>query len=189
MCVCVSIYIYIYIYIYAIMKAMCPPGYHNNGFVATHALGHMMYSYTLLVPMNQRALNKLSKEHNISGYKWSTTHRALKSHRTKMSIRYICNHENNVPPRYHHNGFVATHALGYMMYRYTLSVPMNQRMLNKWSLMITYIYRVRLNRSSFVIHYKGLNFHNGILCYHEPFHDKMKTQKSLELSMGFVIFK
>ena len=24
------------------MKTMCPPGYHNNGFVATHALGHMM---------------------------------------------------------------------------------------------------------------------------------------------------
>ena len=34
----------IYIYIYAIMKTMCPPGYHHNGFVATHVLGHMMYS-------------------------------------------------------------------------------------------------------------------------------------------------
>ena len=31
------------------MKTMCPPGYHHNGFVATHALGHMMYGYTLLV--------------------------------------------------------------------------------------------------------------------------------------------
>ena len=30
-------------YIYAIMKAMCPPSYHHNGFEATHALGHMMY--------------------------------------------------------------------------------------------------------------------------------------------------
>ena len=29
--------------IYAIIKTMCPPGYHHNGFVATHALGHMMY--------------------------------------------------------------------------------------------------------------------------------------------------
>ena len=28
------------------MKTICPPGYHRNGFVATHALGHMMYSYT-----------------------------------------------------------------------------------------------------------------------------------------------
>ena len=26
------------------MKTMCPPGYHHNSFVATHALGHMMYS-------------------------------------------------------------------------------------------------------------------------------------------------
>ena len=24
--------------IYVIMKTMCPPGYHHNGFVATHAL-------------------------------------------------------------------------------------------------------------------------------------------------------
>ena len=29
------------------MKTMCPPGYHHNGFVATHALEHMMYGYTL----------------------------------------------------------------------------------------------------------------------------------------------
>ena len=27
------------------MKTMCPPGYHHNGFVATHALGHMMYEH------------------------------------------------------------------------------------------------------------------------------------------------
>ena len=50
-------YIYVYVYsaqisqtqyernIYEIMKTMCPPGYHYNGFVATHALGHMMYGY------------------------------------------------------------------------------------------------------------------------------------------------
>ena len=25
------------------MKTMYPPGYHHNGFVATHALVHMMY--------------------------------------------------------------------------------------------------------------------------------------------------
>ena len=46
-----------------IMKTMCPPGYHHNGFVATHALGNIMYGYSLLVPMNQRVLNELSKEH------------------------------------------------------------------------------------------------------------------------------
>ena len=26
--------------IYVIMETMCPPGFHHNGFVATHALGH-----------------------------------------------------------------------------------------------------------------------------------------------------
>ena len=29
-------------YIYTIMKKMCPPGYHHNGFVATHAPGYMI---------------------------------------------------------------------------------------------------------------------------------------------------
>ena len=48
------------------MKTLCPLGYYHNSFVATHALGHMMYGYTLLVPMSQRVLRKLSKEHNIS---------------------------------------------------------------------------------------------------------------------------
>ena len=28
--------------IYAIMKTMCPPGYYNNNFVATHALRYMV---------------------------------------------------------------------------------------------------------------------------------------------------
>ena len=27
------------------MKTMCPPGYHHNGFVATHTLGHTMYGF------------------------------------------------------------------------------------------------------------------------------------------------
>ena len=48
---------------------MYPLGYHQNCFVATHALGHMMYNYILLVPMNQRVLNKLMKKRNISGHK------------------------------------------------------------------------------------------------------------------------
>ena len=29
--------------LYVIMQTMCSPGYHHNGFVASHALGHMMY--------------------------------------------------------------------------------------------------------------------------------------------------
>ena len=35
-------------YIYVITKTMCPPGYHHNDFVATHALGHMMYGCTVV---------------------------------------------------------------------------------------------------------------------------------------------
>ena len=33
--------------IYAMMKTIRPPGYHQNGFVATHALGHMMFYITV----------------------------------------------------------------------------------------------------------------------------------------------
>ena len=52
--------------IYVTMKTMCPPGYHCNGSVATHALGHMMYHYTLLVPMNQTIrLLALPVEHSL----------------------------------------------------------------------------------------------------------------------------
>ena len=29
------------------MKTMCPPGYHHNAFVETHALGHMIYGVQL----------------------------------------------------------------------------------------------------------------------------------------------
>ena len=31
------------------MKTMCLPGYHDNGFVATDALGHMMYEFKHLL--------------------------------------------------------------------------------------------------------------------------------------------
>ena len=48
---------------------MCHPARHHNGFVATHALGHMINGYTLVVPMNQRVLHKPSKKRNISGHK------------------------------------------------------------------------------------------------------------------------
>ena len=39
---------------------MCPLSSHHNVVVATQSLRNMIYSYTLLVPMNQSVLNKLS---------------------------------------------------------------------------------------------------------------------------------
>ena len=39
----IHVYVYICVYVYVIMKIMCLPGYHHNGFVATHALGNMMF--------------------------------------------------------------------------------------------------------------------------------------------------
>ena len=42
-----------------------PSGYYQsaNGLMVTHTLGHMIYDYTLLVPMSQRVLNKSSRGH------------------------------------------------------------------------------------------------------------------------------
>ena len=51
------------------MKTMFPPGFHDNGFLAIHALVYMMYGYTLMVLMNERVLNKQSKERDISDQK------------------------------------------------------------------------------------------------------------------------
>ena len=48
-----------------------------------------LYMHTLLVPTNQRLHNKLSKERNTSGHKWSTTHSLLKSSKIKMSVIYM----------------------------------------------------------------------------------------------------
>ena len=47
--------------VYVILKTMCSPSSHHNVFVATHSLGRMTYSFTLLVRMNKRLLNKLSE--------------------------------------------------------------------------------------------------------------------------------
>ena len=69
------------------MKTMCPSGYHNNGFMESHSPGRIMYSYTFLIPMNQRVLNRLSLEHNIGGHKSPTTQRVLISHKSMMSVR------------------------------------------------------------------------------------------------------
>ena len=63
---------------------MFPPVYHHNGFVATHAVGHMLYGYTSLVPVNQRVLNKLSKECNVSQYFMKCTSSFLSPKQNKL---------------------------------------------------------------------------------------------------------
>ena len=53
MCVCVCVCV--------IMKTMCPPGYHHNGFVATHALGHYIYIYIYKAEINDKEYYFFSK--------------------------------------------------------------------------------------------------------------------------------
>ena len=62
MYVCIYVYVYVYVSvcIFAIMKTMCPPGYYHSGFVATHALGHMIYCST----KQKKNLLVLSNVHN-----------------------------------------------------------------------------------------------------------------------------
>ena len=92
-------------------------------------INHSLSYYTSL---NQRVLNKLSKEHNISCHKWSITNRERKSHRSKISITYILSWKQCDLP------VITTVALCQLMhvgtwYGCILLVPMNQRVLNKLS--------------------------------------------------------
>ena len=52
------------------MKTMCPPGYHHNGFVTTHTLGHMLYGYKLLVIIDSsfRATRSFANITRITSY-------------------------------------------------------------------------------------------------------------------------
>ena len=45
-------YVYICYICYHVIKTMCPPGSHHNGFVATHALGNMMYGCIICYMMH-----------------------------------------------------------------------------------------------------------------------------------------
>ena len=49
--------------IYVIMKTMCPPGYHHNGFVTTHALGHMMYIMCMYHRISCAQVHELPQSH------------------------------------------------------------------------------------------------------------------------------
>ena len=50
-------------------QTICPLDYdqYTSGLLATHVLDCMMYDHTLLVPMNQRVLNKSNKEQSKTG--------------------------------------------------------------------------------------------------------------------------
>ena len=63
----------------------------------------------MLVPMSQRVLNKLNKERNISGHKWSARHRVLRSHRRNMGVTNMLSWKTICHPGYYHNGFMAWH--------------------------------------------------------------------------------
>ena len=68
-----------------IIKTMCLSSYHRLDLGPTHALRHMMYGYTSLAPMNQRALKNLDKQSNITDQKWSMTHTVLTFHGAKWA--------------------------------------------------------------------------------------------------------
>ena len=126
--------IYIYIYIWnhennvpsrLLTQRLC-----GNSCIWAHDL-----RFNMLVPTNQRVLNKLSKECNISGHKWSTAYRLLKSLKSKMSILYIQSWKQCAFPA------ITTRALWQLMHLGILCIvtyywyqwTKNQRFLNKLS--------------------------------------------------------
>ena len=62
---------------------MCRLGYYkfSNRLMVTHALGQVIYGYTLLLPMNQKVLHKSSKEYHAHviyvGFEDSVSHESF----------------------------------------------------------------------------------------------------------------
>ena len=87
-----DIYVFIY-YIWNYLKSwkQCAPSWLSPqcGYVATHAIEHIIYRFILLVQMNQIVLKKLSRERNTSAHKWTSTRRFVRSHRSKIREIYI----------------------------------------------------------------------------------------------------
>ena len=48
--------------LYVIMKTMCSPGYHCNGFVTTHALWQMIYIYFIHASSTHEIFDKERKK-------------------------------------------------------------------------------------------------------------------------------
>ena len=57
------------------MKTMCPPGYHHNAFVETHALGHMIYGVQLI--MNYKNYKETKPSYQVLRYSEFPVHNEL----------------------------------------------------------------------------------------------------------------
>ena len=56
--------------IHVIMKTMCPPRYHHNGFLATNALGHVVYNLSASAYPHHTQVHELPQSHcgdNLEG--------------------------------------------------------------------------------------------------------------------------
>ena len=64
------------------MKTMYPPGfgYHHNGFVATHALGHMMYRCAQVYELPQGHFGDNREGHCCHDYTHPPTHTHTHTH-------------------------------------------------------------------------------------------------------------
>ena len=62
-----------YIYMDAIMKTICPPSYHRNGSVATHTLGHMMYTNVSVTFIDKTGSKNLKRRKNYLKHTLKTT--------------------------------------------------------------------------------------------------------------------
>ena len=57
------------------MKTMCPSGYHHNGFVEVHALGHMIYGkFFSWLHINDADLASVGFEHSVCHGSLMTTY-------------------------------------------------------------------------------------------------------------------
>ena len=122
-----------YIDIYAIMKTMCPPGYHDNGFVATHAPGHMMYGYHFINCTSCAQVYKLPQSHfgdNLEGTLFSRLH-IYYAHLVSLRFEHcVCRGSLITTYIERHMYIFSTHYQ--FFYQFTVQISVSQYKLYFW---------------------------------------------------------
>ena len=95
------------------MKTMCPPGYHQNGFVVTHALGQVKLRHDKQI---QRITFLLSNRLKFSETSYSTTLEKTSSDRFRvylsslaLLVKLVCKGAYDYHYRHHSNHYHHQH--------------------------------------------------------------------------------
>ena len=82
--------------IYIIIKTMCSLGYHHNGFMATHALGHI---YIFIYIYRER-------ERDRYRYRYRYRYQKISSNRSTVLQLYVSNYDTMMTSWFHNDAII-----------------------------------------------------------------------------------